>query len=66
MLQVALWTTLQGCPAETGEPLWLRWLRLAVAHPLRSTLSFALFAWSLTIAHRALISRLPEIEPPRS
>jgi hypothetical protein len=41
---VALTWVLDALPAQTGEPLFLRWLRALEAHPLRVPLGLTL-AW---------------------
>ena len=65
-LHLLLWAVLQGRPAQVGEPLLLRWLRLVDQHPVRCGLASALALWA-AIRGRSLAFDAPwENAAPRS
>ena len=53
---VARWC-LERVPPEFDEPLWLRWARACVEHPVRTPLALGLLGWGLT-------RRTPGPDPP--
>ncbi|MBI5435046.1 MAG: hypothetical protein HZA52_19585 [Planctomycetes bacterium] len=65
-LHLLLWTALQGRPAQVGESLLLRWLRLVDEHPVRCGLASTLALWATLVGRRAVFAAPWENAAPRS
>jgi len=47
LFALASWLLVESVPADPGEPAWLRWGRVAGAHPLRSWGAIFLLTYAL-------------------
>ncbi len=61
MLLVIATVVSEALPARAGEPLWLRWVRVLTAHPIRSGLALTLLIDGLIRAEKGKT----QLEPAR-